>query len=188
MHRPVTDKPSKKKRTPASCDAAELFSQLGSAVYGYALHMLGDPGQAEEVLSETFLRICGRKAQYCGQGSIRGWVLAITRRLCIDVVRLKTRRNEPPGLPETLVSSEPSPLTLTELGERRRIVVAAIEKLPAEQKDVVMLKIYGGLTFREIAEALGVPLSTALGRMQLAIKRLSREPSLSKIGTIENEM
>lgn len=51
-----------------------------------------------------------------------------------------------------------------------------------------MLKIYGGLTFRDIAEALGIPLSTALGRMHLAINRLGRDPSLSKIGTIENEM
>lgn len=132
MHRPVTDNPSKKKQSPASCDPAELFSQLGSAVYGYAPHMLGEPGQAEEVLSETFLRICGRKAQYRGQGSIRGWVLAISRRLCIDRLRLKTRRGEAPGLPETLACSEPSPLALAELGERRRIVVAAIEKLPAE--------------------------------------------------------
>ena len=184
----MTDKPSEKRQTAASCDPAELFSQLGSAVYGYALHMLGEPGQAEEVLSETFLRICGRKGQYRGQGSIRGWVLTITHRLCIDVLRLKTRRNEPAGLPETLASSEPSPLALTEGAERRRIVVAAIERLAPEQKEVVMLKIYGGLTFREISQTLGIPLNTALGRMHRAINRLGRDPGLSKIGTIENEM
>ena len=184
----MTDKPSEKRQTAASCDPAELFSQLGSAVYGYALHMLGEPGQAEEVLSETFLRICGRKGQYRGQGSIRGWVLTITHRLCIDVLRLRTRRDKPAELSESLACDDPSPAASTELGERRRIVVAAIEKLPPGQKEVVMLKIYGGLTFREISQSLRIPLNTALGRMHLAIKRLSRDPSLSKIGTIENEM
>jgi len=184
----VTDKPSRKNRAPASCEPAELFSQLGPAVYGYALHMLAEPGQAEEVLSETFLRICSRKLQYRSQGSVRSWVLGITHRLCIDVLRLRARRGNPAGLPETLVSSEPSPAALSQRSECKQLLIAAIENLPAEQKEVVMLKIYGHLTFREISELLDIPLNTALGRMHLAIKRLAQNPSLAKIGITKNEM
>ena len=184
----MTDKPSRKNQDPASCEPAELFSQLGPAVYAYALHMLAEHSQAEEVLSETFLRICSRRSQYRSQGNISSWVLGITHRLCIDVLRLRARRGNPAGLPQTLVSSEPSPAALSQWSECKRFLIAAIEKLPAEQKEVVMLKIYGQLTFREISELLEIPLNTALGRMHLAIKRLAQNPNLAKMGIKENEM
>ena len=188
MRNPVKQKTSKHKQRLASCDPAELFSQLGSVVYGYALHMLADPGQAEDVLGETFLRVCSRKEQYRGQGSIKSWVLGIAHRLCIDVFRTRGRQGKPVRLQESLVSSEPSPVDRSERNERNRIIAEAIEKLPAEQKEVVMLKIYGQLTFREISDTLRVPLNTALGRMHSATKRLALDPSLAKIGMTENEL
>ena len=188
MHNQVKQKTSKHKQRLASCDPAELFSQLGPVVYGYALHMLGEPAQAEDVLGETFLRVCNRKDQYCGRGSIKSWVLGIAHRLCIDTFRSRTRRGNPVRLPQSLASSEASPVDRSERNERSRIIVEAIEKLPAEQKEVVMLKIYGQLTFRQISDTLGIPLNTALGRMHLATKRLALDPSLEKIGRIENEL
>ena len=184
----VKQKASKQKQRLASCDPAELFSELGRAVYGYALHMLRDPGQAEDVLSETFLRVCSRKDQYREQGNIRSWVLCITHRLCIDVLRSKARQGKPVLFPESLVSSEPSPADRSEKNEQNRIIAEAIEKLPAEQKEVVMLKVYGELTFRQISETLGIPLNTALGRMHLATKRLAINPSLARIGREANEL
>ena len=62
----------------------------------------------------------------------------------------------------------------------------AIERLSAEQKEVITLKIYGGLTFRQISETLEIPLNTALGRMHQGLKRLGRDPNLAKIGRTEN--
>ena len=188
MYNQVKQKTSKPKQRLTSCDPAELFSQLGSVVYGYALHMLADPGQAEDVLGETFLRVCSRKDQYRGRGSIKSWVLGIAHRLCIDTFRTRARRRNPVRLSESLASSEPSPVNRSERDERNRIVAEAIEKLPAEQKEVVMLKVYGQLTFREISETLRVPLNTALGRMHLATKRLALDPNLGKIGLIKDEL
>ena len=184
----MTKETSQTKQSSPPCDPAELFDQFGSAVYAYALHMLAKPSQAEEILSETFLRICSRKDQYRSQGSPRAWVFAIAHRLCIDFLRVKARRGNPTVLPDTLVSSQPSPLAVSQQNEQKQIVVEAIEKLPAEQKEVVMLKTYGQLTFRQISDCLGIPLNTALGRMHSAIKLLSRNPSVAKIGTPENEL
>ncbi len=167
---------------PPSCDPAELFRTLASAVYGYAISVLGNPADAEEVLSETFLRVCKKSDQYHGRGSIRAWVFSIAHRLCIDVLRRKAKLIRPVSLPEQLPSAQPSPTVLTERHEQQAIIVAVVEKLPAEQKEVVMLKIYGNLTFREISETLDIPLNTALSRMHQALKRLARDPSLGEIG------
>ncbi len=166
---------------PASCDPAELFRTLASAVYGYAMRVLGVAADAEEVLSETFLRVCEKKEQYDGRGSLRAWVFSIAHRLCMDVLRRKGKLARPVSLPEQLASAEPSPTVLSERHEQQAIIVAVVEKLPAEQKEVVMLKIYGGLTFREISETLDIPLNTALGRMHQALKHLAGNPNLGKI-------
>ena len=92
------------------------------------------------------------------------------------------------SLPAQLVSADPSPVLLSQKQEHRAIVAEAIEKLSAEQREVVMLKVYGQLTFREISDTLAIPLNTALGRMHSAIKCLALDPSLGKIGMIENEL
>ena len=171
---------------PASCDPAELFGTLGAVVYGYAMSVLGKAVEAEEVLSETFLRVCKNKEQYSGRGSIRAWVFSIAHRLCIDVLRDRAKSAKSVSLPEQLASADPPPTVPIEKQERQAIITGAIERLSAEQKEVVMLKIYGGLTFRQISQTLGIPLNTALGRMHQGLKRLGRDPNLAKIGRTEN--
>lgn len=172
----------------ASCDPADMFRTLGASVYGYAMSVLGKPADAEEVLSETFLRVCKHKEQYRGRGSIRAWVFSIAHRLCMDVLRGKGKSAKSVRLSEHLVSADPWPMVLAQKRERQAIVAKAIERLSAEQKEVIKLKIYGGLTFRQIGQALKIPLNTAMGRMHQGLKRLGRDPSLAKIGRTENEM
>ncbi len=161
---------------------------MGSAVYGYALFMLKDPADTQDILGETFLRICRKKEQYSFHGNIRSWVLSIARRLCIDLLRGRARRVKTESFSWPLSSSHPSPSALSEEHERREIILAAVEKLSFEQKDVVMLKIYGGLTFQEISRTLGIPLNTALGRMHQALIHLRRNPALARIGTADDDL
>ena len=155
-------------------------------MYGYAMSVLGKAAEAEEVLSETFLRVCKNKEQYSGRGSLRAWVFSIAHRLCVDVLRGKAKFTKPVSLPEQLASADLSPPALTEKQERQVIIAEAIDKLSAQQKEVLTLKIYGGLTFREIGQTLGIPVNTALGRMHQGLKRLSSDPNLAKIGRTEN--
>ncbi len=169
---------------PASCDPAELFRRLGAAVYGYAMSVLGKAAEAEEVLSETFLRVCKNKEQYSGRGSIRAWVFSIAHRLCIDVLRDRAKVTKPVSLPEQLASTDPSPTVLAEKQERQAIITEAVVRLSAEQKEVITLKIYGGLTFLQISQTLAIPLNTAIGRMHQGLKRLSRDPNLAKMERI----
>ena len=159
----------------ASCDPAELFRTLGASVYGYAVSVLANAAEAEEVLSETFLRVCKNKEQYSGLGSLRAWVFSIAHRLCMDVLRGKKKSTKSVSLPEQLVSADPSPALLSQKQEQRAIIAEALERLSAEQKEVVMLKIYGDLTFLQISQALGIPLNTALGRMRYALINLKKK-------------
>jgi len=182
----MVNKASNNNPDPASCDPAELFRTLGASVYGYAMSLLGKAAEAEEVLSETFLRVCKKKEQYSGRGSIRAWVFSIAHRLCIDVLRDRAKSPELLSLPEQLPSTDPPPTLLTDKHERQAIIAQAIKRLSDEQKEVIMLKIYGGLTFRQISQALGIPLGTVLGRMHQGLKRLGRDPNLAKIGRTEN--
>ncbi len=185
----MKNKTSNNNPDSAWCDPAELFRTLGASVYGYAMRVLGKAVEAEEVLGETFLRICKSKEQYSGRGSLRAWVFSIAHRLCMDALRDRAKSAKsakPVSLPEQLASADPPPTVPIEKQERQAIITEAIERLSAEQKEVVMLKIYGGLTFRQISQTLGIPLNTALGRMQQGLKRLGRDPNLAKMGRTEN--
>ena len=186
MQARMKNKTSNKNPDAAFCDPAELFRTLGAAVYAYARRLLSQTADAEEVLSETFLRVCQKREQYHGRGSLRAWVFSIAHRLCIDVLRNRAKLARPMGFPEQLAATDPPPALLTENQEQRKIIADAIEKLSSTQKEVVNLKIYGGLTFREISETLGIPLNTALGRMHQALKQLGRDPRLGKIGKPKN--
>lgn len=160
---------------------AELFSRFGSAVYAYALRVLTKPAEAEEIVSETFLRICKTKEKYRGQGSIKGWVFSIAHRLCLDMIRVKARQGKRVSFPEQLPAEEISSPPLVLEHEQERIIRAAVEKLSAEQREVIMLKIYGGLTFSQISQTLHIPLGTALARMHQGLKRLRLDPDLEKL-------
>lgn len=182
----MKNKASNNNPGSASCDPAELFRTLGASVYGYAMRVLGRAAEAEEVVSETFLRVCKNKEQYRGRGSLRAWVFRIAHRLCLDALRGKEKSKKSVSLPEQLVSADPPPAVLSEQRERQAIMAKAIERLSAEQKEVIALKIYGDLTFREISETLGIPLNTAMGRMHQGLKRLGRDPNLAKMERTEN--
>ena len=177
---------SNKHPGSASCDPAKLFETLGASVYGYAMNVLANAAEAEDVLSETFLRVCKNKEQYSGRGSPRAWVFSIAHRLCMDVLRGKKKSTKLVSLPEQLVSADPRPAAVDQKREQRSIIAEAIESLSAKQKEVIMLKIYGSLTFLQISQTLGIPLNTALGRMHQGLKKLSRNPTLAKIGRTEN--
>ena len=92
------------------------------------------------------------------------------------------------SLPEQLVSDVPPPRVVAEKQEQRAIIEEAIKRLSVEQKEVITLKMYGGMTFRQISQTLGIPLNTAMGRMHQGLKQLCRNPTLAKIGRTENEL
>jgi RNA polymerase sigma-70 factor (ECF subfamily) len=155
--------------------AAAFVRRFQRRVYGLALTIVGDPGTAEDVAQEAFLRAWRRAAAYdARRGRVLTWLLAITRNVAIDIVRLKRAQ---PIDPEVLASRLQLEQTREVSGEQssiadRELLRRAIGGLPDEQRRALVLATYFGRTAREISELEGVPLGTAKTRIRTAMIRL----------------
>lgn len=156
-----------------------LYDRHSGAVYGLALRMLGLPQAAEEVVQETFWRVWCRSATFQqSRGQPLTWLLGIAHNLCIDELRrqrtrapIQTIRDDQPLL-DLLADDSPSPDEETWHREQRRVVRAALDQLPAEQRHTIELAFFRGLSQREIAEQTLEPLGTVKTRVRLALRKL----------------
>ena len=153
-----------------------LYDRYARDVYPFAAHALGR-GPAEEVAQDVFVRIWQRAAQFdAARGSVAAWIMAITRHRVVDELRRSGRRvSAVETIDELLTSAEDPGADVEEhawLRERRRVVLNAVRELPDEQRRVIMLAYFGGLTQTEIAHELGCPLGTVKKRIRLAFEKL----------------
>lgn len=129
---------------------------------------------AEDVVQEAFVRYW-RNQRRLG-GDPKALLFTSVRRAAFDLARRDQRRanreeRAVAGLDETESLFEPLP----EADDRRRAIEAALRRLSAEQREVLMLKIWGELTFEEIAQQLDIPLNTAASRYRYALGALRKE-------------
>jgi RNA polymerase sigma-70 factor (ECF subfamily) len=129
---------------------------------------------AEDVVQEAFVRFW--RHQRALGGEPQALLFTSIRRAAIDLARRDQRRagreeRADGGLEETEPVFEP----LAEADDRRVAIEAALRRLPAEQRDVLTLKIWGDLTFDEIARQLDIPLNTAASRYRYALTALRKE-------------
>jgi RNA polymerase sigma factor (sigma-70 family) len=152
-------------------DAAAFVRRFQSRVYGLALTILRDPGLAEEVAQETFVRAWRHAATYdARRGRVPAWLLTITRNIAIDRARMRTVT---PLDPEVIASR--LDLAGRETGPdvvERDHVRRAVAVLPDEQRRALVLAVYGGRTAREISELEDVPLGTVKSRIRMAMGKL----------------
>jgi len=159
----------------------ELVLRHQSRLYNYILMMVRQPALAEDIFQETFVKVIRsiREGKYYDDGKFFSWVTRIAHNLIIDHFRrekkmkmVSTDNEEMPVLNMTLLA------TSTEDGMVReqmlKEVRGLIEHLPFEQREVVIMRIYLDMSFKEIAEQTGVSLNTALGRMRYALINLRK--------------
>ncbi|PJF43271.1 MAG: sigma-70 family RNA polymerase sigma factor [Chloroflexota bacterium] len=152
----------------------ELYQRYADYVFSIAYRVLDDQASAEECLQDVFLRIWQRIDQYDEErGVFATWLARVTRNMAIDRLRQTTRRVK---LADSLLSDETQATMdfLSEWADRERAenLRAMIERLPAEQVQVIALSYYGGMTQAEIAEHLNLPLGTVKTRMRAALQKL----------------
>lgn len=158
------------RRDPAAL--ASLYDRYAPLVYGLARRIVRDEGQAEDLVQEVFLRVWNRPQVYDqGRGSFRAWLLSVAHHLAVDLIR---RRRREVSYRESLTGSTETPDPFEEaLNEVNRANVRSLlDRLPSEQRQVVVLAYFEGLTQREIAERLGEPLGTVKTRLRLGIMKL----------------
>ena len=167
-----------------------LYDRYSRIVYSFALRIVGDPLLAEEILQEVFFRVWQQGSGFqSNRGSLVTWLLSITHNLAIDEVRKRNRRPQKADSedPELVLSAMADESTDIEqevwLSGVRTAIVEALDRVPKEQRDVIELAYFRGLTQREIAESLGQPLGTVKTRMRLGLQKLREQ-----LGNSELEM
>lgn len=147
---------------------AELYHETKSAVYGLSLSILKNPHDSEDVLQQTYLQVYGSAPQYKSCGKPLAWIFTIVKNLSLQKIREGKKRGE---LTEEAWESLPAPgeaLTV----EDRLVLNTMVSSLSDEERQIIILHCVGGFKFREIADFMGLPLSTVLSKNSRALKRM----------------
>lgn len=144
-------------------------------LFGLALGIVGEPGLAEDVTQEAFMRILRHASVFdTRRGSVTSWTLTITRNLAIDSLRV---RRAVPTAPEdrvfmNLMSTDRPPDAAVVMSDDATRARVALAKLPVEQRRAVVLSTMYGRTIAEVAIEEAIPLGTAKSRLRLGMAKL----------------
>jgi RNA polymerase sigma-70 factor (ECF subfamily) len=154
---------------------ASLYDATGRTIYGLLLRIIADPATAEEVLFDVYSQVWRQAGAYSRErGKPLAWLTTIARSRAID--RLRRGRQAQyltAPLEEAVSASRGESVEEGVLaGEVREVVRAALNALAPEQREVIELAYYGGMSHSEIAAARGLPLGTVKTRTRLGMMRL----------------
>ena len=172
------------KRDPRAM--GDLYDRFGRLVYSVILSVVRDNATAEDLVQETFLRVWNRIQGFeAGRGALGPWLLAIARNRAIDHVRSMSSRMDRNSFefdardhPSLFVDMERDVVNT----DHARIIKAAIAKLNENQRKVIELAYYEGLSQTEMAERMGQPLGTVKTWVRTALKHLREE--LGEVATV----
>lgn len=168
-----------------------LYERYGRLVYSFSLRVLQNTTLAEEATQDTFLKVWNHPQSWNPElGKLVSWLLTIARYTAID--RLRRERRVAPALTFSLDDM------VFDIGERTEddepdwmdgeLLRSLMQRLPAEQREVLELAYFQGMTHTELAEALQLPLGTVKTRLRIGLQRLkgfwrySAEPTEDRSG------
>jgi RNA polymerase sigma-70 factor (ECF subfamily) len=155
---------------------SELYERYRSRVFGFLLRMTGDRDIAEDILQETFLAALRNSGHFDRSRSFLSWLFGIAHKRVIDYYRHAKVEADHAGDTDGSVGSRiDAPDDGLSNKRLRAVVNQAVEQLEPSQREVFLLRELGGVPFKEIAEIMGCPINTALGRMRLALKNMRKE-------------
>ncbi|MFO7789561.1 MAG: RNA polymerase sigma factor [Bacteroidota bacterium] len=155
----------------------ELIKRHKDRVYTYILLIVKNPHVADDLFQDTFIKVIKslENKKYEDKGKFVSWVIRIAHNLTIDYFRKSKNQNtysNDDGEMDILNSPKFSDITMEDRmidHQKEKDVRFLVDKLPQNQKQVVMMRHYGNMSFKEIAEQTGVSINTALGRMRYAL-------------------
>jgi RNA polymerase sigma-70 factor (ECF subfamily) len=138
-----------------------------------ALHLTGRSAWAEDVVQDVFASFIDSLGSFELRGSLKPYFSVCVANRARDILRkCKIRKSESLDGTGDVASSKPGPLTLTIQDEEIERIKEAFDTLPYDQREVIILRTHGGMAFREIAQALDIPLTTAHSRWQYGLDKL----------------
>jgi RNA polymerase sigma-70 factor (ECF subfamily) len=159
----------------------ELLRRYKAKVFATIYVIVKDRDLAEDLFQDVMVKVVRmiRAGSYNEEGKFMPWISRIARNLAIDYFR-KNQRNPIQresgdfDLFNSLQRSEPAADAAIILGEKERFIRELIQQLPDKQREVLVMRIYADLSFKEIAAITGVSINTALGRMRYALLNLKK--------------
>jgi RNA polymerase sigma-70 factor (ECF subfamily) len=155
----------------------EFYDQTSAPLFSLAVRILGDPGEAEEVLQDVFVQVWEKAAAFDPVlGGAFHWVLSIARHRAIDRLRARQRRArladelQEAAATDAPLANGPTPGALAV--DECAAVRAALGSLPADQRQAIDMAFFGGLTHPEIAAVLQQPLGTIKARIRRGLLKL----------------
>ena len=163
----------------------ESFNQLvlrwERPIFALAYRVIGREEEARDVVQETFLRAFRGIGNFRGQAKFSSWVYRIALNLCRDWMRRERRTPilpSPEGVDVIELAAQQGPVEsiedLVARNDMSKVVADLMTRLPEEQRTAIILKEYHGMTFQEIADLQGVPLSTVKTRLYQGLNVLRR--------------
>jgi len=154
---------------------SELVRIHAQGVMNVVYRMCGNMQIAEDAAQETFIQAWLRLQSYRPRSSFRNWLYRIAVNTAIDMLR-KEKRILPGAVEDmSLSDSQPDPESMVANSERAETVQAAVLALPDASRAVLVLREYEDLSYREIAEALDIPVGTVMSRLNYARKLLKEK-------------
>lgn len=157
----------------ASNDGAafrELYQQTSGVVYGFAMSILRNKHDAEDVMHDAFIKIYSGAVTYRPSGNPMAWILTIVRNLCLNRIRAGKVCEDLSEYDDLAGSSNDNEDMLD-----RMVLETAMSVLDAEERQIVVLHAMTGFKHREIAEILDLPTGTVLSKYNRALKKMRKE-------------
>ena len=177
-----------------------LLNRHQERIFGYLMGVVRDRTVADDLFQETFIRAIramnAEQGSYDAQGRWLQWIMRIARNAALDHLRSQKRRrsraafedDEKVDMDQIAIDGEPNAVDELQREEQNEFLYACIDRLPDEQREVLLLRHESELTFREIAEMTDCSINTALGRMRYALlnlRRMMEETNVNEIKRIE---
>lgn len=164
----------------------EIYDQFSSFVYGLALRVIGDARAAEDVSQDVFVTVWERPGAFDpDRGSLRTWLGTLAHRRAVDHVRREEARRR------RAVKDAARPVSTPDVEEMALALVtaervrSALATLPDDQRRAIQLAYFGGKTYRQVAEVLGIPEGTAKSRLRLDLRRIAGVLETETVGRSE---
>lgn len=151
----------------------QQLAQLGNGAHALAIQILGNADDAADAVHDAFTRVLTRPGAYQpARGPLKPWFLQIVRNCCIDMIR---RRRPGTVNVDELTDSAAGPEQTLEISQRDRALRQALARLPAEQREILVLRDHMDLSYAEVADVLGIAKGTVMSRLHRARLALKEE-------------
>jgi RNA polymerase sigma-70 factor (ECF subfamily) len=152
--------------------------QLGGGAHALATQILGNPDDAADAVHDAFETALSRPQSYdSSKGSLKPWFLRVVRNRCLDMIR----RRRPSAMPvEELVDSGTTPEEVVGADQRRLALKIALAMIPADKREMIVLRDYLDLSYAQIADVLGIAQGTVMSRLHRS--RLALKEALDQDG------